>query len=323
MTRALRFTTAAAAISIVSLLAIGCSDSTHNPLGSQATAQSSNLTAGGPASPGSPASSNELAGRVETLEAAARTMTFVGSTVLIMVAADAEVVLKNSGDETPITLDQIAAGDSVEVRGDLAGSGLLANRVRVRVHNEAEHGPENEVEFKAIINGIDFVAGTFTVDTRTETITTDSLSRFYAHVSRSQASTTLSQGNDDLEGKQQIAFADLKVGDTVEVEGTAVNTTTIYAAVVKVENNDHENEAATPEVEFKGMIGSLDYANRIITFFNRTDTGTVAIDAELLGYSGETITLEDFFVCEIVEVKAVETTPGHLAISRMKKDNTI
>ncbi len=262
----------------------------------------------------------EFGGRVTTIDADARTLMLTGHPELITVAANAEVVRRAQGMEVAITLADINPGDSVEIRGTAQVGGILANRVRLRAQH-VEDGIESEVEFTAAISSIDYAAGTFMVNGRTETITTDSATLIFGRThDRSVSSAASDSSDDDNSGRTPIDFANLKVGDVVEVHANQIDTLTLYAVAIEVEDGAFDEEL---EIEFKDILATIDVATRTVTFKNSTLTGVVAGTADLRGLNNESITLDDFAVGQIVEVKGFEATDGSIEIARMEKDNSL
>ncbi len=262
----------------------------------------------------------EFGGRVVTIDAGARTMTVTGQSELITVAANAEVVSRAQGMEVAITLADIIPGDSVEIRGTAQAGGILADRVRLRIQH-VEDGIESEIEFTAAILSIDYAAGTFMVSGHTETITTDSATIIFGRVhDRGVESAASDSSDDDNTGRTPIEFANLKVGDVVEVHADRVDASILYAVAIEVEDGAFEDEL---EIEFKDIIASIDVATRTVTFQNSTLTGVVVATADLRGLNNESITLADFAVGQIVEVRGFEMSPGTIEVARMEKDNSL
>ena len=262
----------------------------------------------------------EFGGRVVTIDAGARTMTVTGHGELITVAANAEVVSRAQGMEVAISLADINSGDSVEIRGVAQAGGILADRVRLRVQH-VEDGIDSEVEFTAAILSIDYAAGTFMVSGHSETITTDSATIIFGRThDRGVESAASDSSDDDNTGRTPIEFANLKAGDVVEVHANRTSASTLYAVAIEVEDGAFEDEL---EIEFKDIIASIDVANRTVTFQNSTLTGMIAVSADLRGLNNETITLADFAVGQIVEVKGFEMSAGTIEVTRMEKDNSL
>lgn len=262
----------------------------------------------------------EFGGRVVAIDAGARTITVTGHAELITVAANAEVVSRAQGMEVAITLADINPGDSVEIRGTAQAGGVLANRVRLRAQH-VEDGIDSEVEFTAAILSIDYAAGTFMVSGHSETITTDSATIIFGRThDRGVESAASDSSDDDNTGRTPIEFANLKVGDIVEVHANQVEPSTLYAVSIELEDGAFENEL---EIEFKDVIASIDATTRTVTFQNSTLTGVVAATADLRGLNNESITLADFAIGQIVEVKGFEMSAGTVEVTRMEKDNSL
>ena len=264
----------------------------------------------------------ETGGRVESINPEARTMTFVGSPMLISVALTAEIVQKNGGAEVTIELSDISPGDSVDVRGDLQGDGsLIADRVRLR--NGFEDDFMADLEFTSTIVTIDYSTQQFTVASRSETILVDGNTYIFVKIdSRSDFDTSADEGDedeDDVRLRQVIAFTDLMVGDTVEVYANQVDPNTLLAVAIELEDGAFENDM---QVEIKDLLASVDPSTGTVTFLVESWIGILADGAELLGLNGEVITLADFAVGQLVEAKGFVNADGTLSIVHMHKDNS-
>ncbi|MGB5107547.1 MAG: DUF5666 domain-containing protein [Candidatus Zixiibacteriota bacterium] len=261
----------------------------------------------------------EFGGRVATIDAGARTMTFFGIPTVISVMANAEVM--NHDLQVQIDLSEIVPGDSVEIRGSAqADDSVLADRVRLRKNESSS----SDLEFKSAITVIDYTAGTFTVNGRSETILVDAGTIVYAHLSDFEHGLSKrghgGDDDDDAVGADTIlSFTDLKVGDSVEVHANIVDTATLLAVRIELEGN----HGMINEVEFKATIASIDAATRTVTFNGQTWNGTVVETAVLLGYNNEPISLSDFAVGQLVAVKGFPGATETLSIVRMHKENSL
>lgn len=264
----------------------------------------------------------EFQGIVESIDAGSRTMTVSSFPNLITVAMNAEIVQKDRGIETPIGLADIIPGDFVEIKGNSQPDGsVLATRVRLRLNMD---DIRTDLEFKSVISSIDYLAGTFTVESRPETITTDANTTVFLRSGRHDDIGTSASGGDDDDGdddgrwKEPAAFTDLSVGDLVEVHADFVDANTLYAAVIEL-----EDDGADAEVEFKDFINTIDPNTGSVTFQNNSWSGTVLESAILLGLNGETLMLSDFSSGELVEVHGFQTGEGTFDIVMMEKDNSL
>ena len=272
----------------------------------------------------------EISGRIAIVDAAARTITLQNNATLINVAANAEVVQKVSGMETPIELSDLSPGDSLDVRGDMQTDGsLLADRVRLRMSDDNDDFVA-DTEFKSTITSIDYTAGTLTVASRTETITTDANTFIYmsddiagddGHGNTPAGKMGPGSDDDGPDGhrtRMAIQFTDLVVGDTIEVHANVVDANTLYAVAIELEDGAFE---ANLEVEFKGVIATLDLGTRTVTFNNSSLTGVVVDNADLQNLADMPIGLDGFSVGTLVEVKGFKTGDQTFDIVRMHMDN--
>lgn len=265
----------------------------------------------------------EFSGRVESIDPTSRVMFLVGDSRRIDIHPNAEVVAKNSGNESPIELSAITIGDSVDVRGASQTDGsVMADRVRVRLGGDDFH---TEFEFTKTILSIDYAAGIIFVDSVPEAIIVDDNTFIYTNDDmRSGSSGSMSAGDEDDDDsasdttKTIIALTDLSVGDTIEVHANRIDASSLYAVAIELEDGAFDNQL---EVQFKDLLASVDPGTGEVTFVNDSRVGTVVSGAELLGLLNETLTLADFSAGELVEVRGFKTSESTFDIVRMHKDN--
>ncbi len=260
----------------------------------------------------------EFGGRVATINALARTMTFVGNPATINVMPNAEVM--NHDLQIQIDLSEIIVGDSVDIRGTNQPDGsILADRVRLRKPDALE---DSDLEFESRITAIDYSAGTFSVTGRTETITVDASTIIYAHLSHSEDGLgKRGRGSDDAIGAMDtlLSFTDLKVGDSVEVHANFVNASTLQAVRIELEDLDGVIE----DIQFTAAIATIDVATRTVTFVGQTWNGSVSATAVLTGFNNEPIALDNFQVGQLVEVKGFPGAGSTLQVVRMHKEDNL
>lgn len=261
----------------------------------------------------------EFGGRVATINALARTMTFVGNPATINVMPNAEVV--NHDLQIQIDLSEIIVGDSVDIRGTNQPDGsILADRVRLRKPDAFE---DSDLEFKSRISAIDYSAGTFTVAGRSETISVDAATIIYAHLSEFEdgLSKRGRGGDDDGVGERDtlLSFTALKLGDSVEVHADIVDANNLRAVRIELEDVN----GGIQDVQFKAAIATIDFATRTVTFVGQAWNGTVSQTAVLTGFNNEPITLESFPVGQLVEVEGFPGQSDALQIVRMHKEDNL
>lgn len=266
----------------------------------------------------------EFGSRVATIDPASRTLTFTTNDETVTAAIDAEIVRKGNGNETPILFDDILVGDSVEVRGERQPEGtILADRIRVRVDDDDDDG---DVEFHSVITGIDLIDSTFTVRDRPEIIHVTPTTRILGRTRGSHNALPAHDGDDDdnsgpgdaKSGDTTISFEALMVGDSVEVDALIIDSATLQATEVELEDraNDDVNQ-----VEFKDHLASVDVAGRTVTFDSQTWIGVVDESADLQDLNDKSVTLDAFMAGQLVEVRGSAGTGDTLWISRMHMDN--
>lgn len=264
----------------------------------------------------------ETGGRVETIDAIARTLTLRNNPTLYQIAPNAEVVQKISGTETPIDLDDIVPGDSVDVRGNAQANGsVLVDRLRLRVGFDDDFA--SDLEFKGEITAIDYNGSTFSVDSRPGVISVNANTFIFVKVDFNDTVSSTAKRNGesaDTRLKQRIQFTDLVAGDTVEVYANVTGLNTYYAVAVELEDGAFENEQ---EVEFKSVLASVDANTRVVTFTTQSWIGNVHPEAALTGLNNETLLLSAFSAGQIVEVRGFAQANGDLMITEMKRDNNL
>lgn len=179
------------------------------------------------------------------------------------------------GEDTPITLADLQAGDTVRVEGAVQpDSSILAHRIEVSQHGEGEEegGHEAEADLHGTIDSIsapDFFVGG-------HTIVTDS-------------ATLIERGG------QYIALSDLAVGDTVEVEGVTQADSSVLARRIEVGGEGTGEHAAY--IELRGPVDSVVAPDLFVS------DHTVVTDSETIFVRGDQhITLGDLAVGDTVAV---------------------
>lgn len=222
------------------LAAVGCSDNT-NPLtsNSHTDAPLYRVTAGGDV---------EIAGRVNTVDTGARTITLANNPTVIVVQEGAEIVLRAAVD-IAIGLGDIKTGDSLEARGQLQSDGSLsADRVRIRTNDD--NGGGQETELYGRVATIDPVGRTMTLVGKATAITVQAGAEIVHKVSGAEI---------------RIELAAIAVGDSVEVRGTLQANGSLSADRVRLRAGD-ENFAS--DVEFTSTITAIDYGAMTLTLAN-------------------------------------------------------
>jgi len=260
--------------------------------------------------------------RVATTTPATRTLTFIGTSEVVVAADDCEIFKMEYGIEIPILFTDIAVNDSVHICGVRQDDGtVLANRIHVfGVCNDEDPDP-CDVSFRDTITSIDYVAGTFTVAGRTEVIHVDENTiiwgTFPAKVPGSldeigyltDDGAAVLKGRADYGYHTQAAdtfylFTDLKVGSVVDVGADIIDANTLLARAIKLIVCV---EVAVSE-EFTATLATVDCDNRLVTFTGLSWIGQVCPGAELFDANGDPITFCDFAAGDQVMVKAIRWT---------------
>lgn len=193
--------------------------------------------------------STELYGRVATIDPVSRAMTLVGNSTPIQIDADAEVVFKDGGSETPIELTDINPGDSAEVRGVMSAGTLMADRLRIR--GADDNG--NEMEFGGRVASVDPVGRTIALMNNAMLITV-----------LPNAEIVQKSGGVEL----PIELADFHTGDSVDIRGTVQADGSLAADRVRLRVGREDFSA---DLEFKSTVTEIDYANGTFMVAGRTE----------------------------------------------------
>ncbi len=189
-------------------------------------------------------------------------------------------------DKSPLTFADLQVGMVVEVKGRVrSGGNPYAEKIKV------EKRRSDEIEAKAVIDSLAdnmVYAGGMGFWVNDNTIIVD-------------------------HQKQPIRFADLQVGDRVEIKARRLPDGTILALRIKLENNQ------LVEMELKGTLNHISGDTIVVeqtTFL--TDANTKFFDR-----SNNPISLADFSVGEMVEVKATSQVNGIWLAAKVKKEEPV
>jgi hypothetical protein len=284
-----------AIMGLVIFILAGCSQ--DNPLESSSTTALRNLPVledTNPEQPVSEAGQYQFSARVQTIDCNRLMLTFYGYPDTVIASQNCQIVRYNNDNETPIPFTEIHGNDSAAVYGCQNQNGdIIATRLRLY---DGEDCPFYDFAFRDTITAIDYAALTFTVAGRTETITVDSNTFIWTGVAglfQSQGVGLKTGGRFD----SVLVFADLQVGDVVEVKANTVDEATLYAVKIKVANANY-----TACVNFEDVLASITMPKRLVTFNQLAWIGKVCQNASLIGADGEVITLQDFAVGDLVAV---------------------
>lgn len=268
----------------------------------------------------------EFGGRVEFVDTTTSRIKLLDDARFILVAPMAELVQRNKDAETITSLAAIRVGDSVEIKGNTQpDASILASRVRVRL-DQTGTGDDfrAEVEFKTTILSIDYANGTLLTAFCWQ-VQTDSMTYIFTSDETEDLSTlgaAARRGYDEIPDSthSQLSFADLKVGDSIEVYGNYLPTSGIYAVAIKLERGSLNTHR---EIEFTKVIASVNASNRTVTFVRDDRTATVDWLADLTGLNNEPLTLDAFTAGMRVEVKGFFGTDGQVTVVRMHREEVI
>ena len=177
----------------------------------------------------------EFKGLIESIDPDTQSMTVAGRLV------ETNAMTRFEGDDDAmLTFADFNAGQFVEVEGDLQPDGsVLAKKIELEDH---DHDDENEIEFTGHVQSID--AANLSIVVEGLVVLTDASTEFAG------------------DGQPLSSFADLRVGQLVEVDGKLQDDGSILAKKIELE----DEEEGEDEFEFKGVIQSIDVGASSMVF---------------------------------------------------------
>ena len=187
----------------------------------------------------------EVQGTIQSIDSVGMSFTVQEQDgTVVTVDTDASTVFTMGGQ--PASFSDLATGQMVEVEGTTQTDGsVLASHVSIEVQ---------ETEVQGTVQTIDSVGMSFTVQEQDGTIVTVD----------TDANTVFRMGD------QSATFADIVVGDSVEVNGITQADGSVLASRVNIEAPE------TEPVEVEGTVSSIDTTAG--TFVVSTDSGDVTVD---------------------------------------------
>jgi len=219
----------------------------------------------------------EFTGKIEAIDAASLVVLGVKFSV-----NQNTVVLDNRNN--PLKFADLQVGLLVEIRADRRSDGSwLATRIKI------EDQPNDEVELTGLIEAID----------------SNSLTVLKMKFTVNAATVVLDNRNNP------IKFADLKIGQRVEVRADRQANGTLLATRVKLEDLQDD------EVELTGAIEALTRNTLVVL----EKTFTVGPNTVVLDNNNLPIKFTDLRIGEIVEVRADRQADGTLLATRLKRED--
>ena len=228
----------------------------------------------------------EFKGLIESIDLAAASMVVDGR----LVQTDAATRFEGD-DDAPLAISDFSVGQFVEVEGRLQADGsILAKEVELE---DSDHDDENEFEFTGHVQSID--AASLSIVVEGLAVLTDASTEF------------------EGDGQPFSSFADLQVGQFVEVDGHLQDDGSIVAKKIELEGEGED------EFEFKGVIQSIDAGAPSMVVSGLT----VHIDAatRLEGDHGAPLALSDFIVGQRVKVRGDLQSDGSILAERIRLDD--
>lgn len=196
-------------------------------------------------------------------------------------SGDIKLLFSGPGVSGSITISGVTASEHIDIAVSLSGGGA---------HKDSEHRDHNGVDVNGRITSINASARTFQVGDKKVSVPT---------------TATIRHGN------TTFAFADLKVGDHVEVKGTQSGDTFV-ADEVKVEQDGEDDDAT--EAAVSGTISGLSGTTTCpaVTFTVGTTKVTTSSSTTFIG-----VTCSALANGTKVDVKGAKQTDGSIAASRV------
>lgn len=237
----------------------------------------------------------EVRGPIAAINAEAGTFTLGGG--LVVQTTPSTQFLDD--DNNPITFADFGTGAFIEAEGTREGNILTASKVKIEDSNDDDNFA---VEFRGRCEAIDYAALTLRVGNQNVVATTDTM--------------ILDDNNNP------IAFADLALGQFLEIEGARLANGTIDAMKIKQEDGPGDDGGGLPglPVEFRAELreiagdGTLLIGDRIV----RTTEATL-----YFGYDNEPIAAADLAVGEFLEVEGRREADGSVTARKIKKEDRV
>lgn len=269
----------------------------------------------------------QFAARVMTTEQSMMMLTFHGCSDTVIAAHNCAIVRLKNDTEAPIPFVDIVPGDSANMYGVRMQNGYVnAYKIQICCDSNCIY----DLAFRDTITAIDYGAGTFSVAQHTETIHADSntyiwVNNPYRYNNLNQEGNESSSGGgtakispegDHHGGATVLTFADLQVGDVVEVKANIIDPTALLALKIKVANCPDPD---VNYVDFEANLASVDTESNTVTWVGFPWLGLVCKGTSLIGADGESLTLDDFTPGENVYVKGHPLEADSLKVCEMRK----
>jgi hypothetical protein len=234
----------------------------------------------------------EVHGPIAAISPEAGTFT-LGGGLIIQTTPTTQFLDDNNN---PVGFGAFTVGSFIEAQGTREGNILTASKVKIEDRNDDDNFA---VEFRGRCEAIDYAARTLRVGNQNVVATTG---------------TRILDDNNN-----PIAFADLALGQFLEVEGARLANGTIDAMKIKQDDGPGDGGAPGFSIEFRAELreiadGTLLVGNRIV----RTTPTTL-----YFGYDNEPITAADLAVGEFLEVEGRREPDGSVTATRIKKEDRV
>ena len=274
-----------------------------------------------------PGDSVQFEARVRTMDQNRLMLVFMGMNDTVVAAHNCEIVRLNNTGETPIPFTDIHNGDSLKINGVKQQNQYI---LAYKIQNYTGECFNYDLSFRDTIISIDYDAQTFTVANRSEVITIDENTAIWGTITHQIGYDNHINGDTPGSGSTgkmiyqfmssakdtTLTFADLAIGDVVEIKANVVDEATLLAVKIKIANCLDPQQVCT---QFTAPLASVDVDAKIVTWEGTAWIGLVCKGSQLLAADGTELTLADFAPGENVAVKGLPLTGDTLKVCKMQK----
>ena len=201
-------------------------------------------------------------------------------------AGTVQLHFQGRGADAMLTISGIQSDDNLQITVTLNGRDA-------RLDSKSNSGNGRGVEVNGRIDSIDVATRTLHVDG--QTVMADS-------------STTIRHGN------STFAFADLRVGDHIQVKGTR-DGSTVHASEIKVETGDGEDTDREDDNDLTGAISGLGGTCPALSFFIGSTKVTTSASTKFDG-----VACSSLANTQRVEVTGTRASDGTLVATKVERD---
>ncbi len=231
----------------------------------------------------------EFTGRIDSLTAESITV----DGFLFLIGASTEILNDNND---PVTLEDLSAGQIVEIRGDRQRDGVLsATRIKVEDNfgegNNSGSGNADEIEFTGLVDSVSTSAIVVTgIEFQVD-------------------------GNTSIRDDNNLAISltDILAGMIVEIRGERQGENDYLATDIKIEDSVRGND----EIEFTGAVGAIDGASITVD----GESFIVSENTAVFDNNNDPIAFSELVVGQVVEIKGFRQADGSIHAVRIKVED--